>query len=75
MVRARGRFFLVRRTVPNGPVQLRVGEEVGEGRSEWCQQRDRAGGMYVCMGVAEGKPRVGRRRGEMTMTKIGVRVV
>ena len=43
---------------------------------EWCRQRDRAGGMYVCMGVEEEKPRVGRRRGEtMTMTKIGVRVV
>ena len=56
---------------------MRVGEEVGEGRSEWCRQRDRAGGMYVCMpvGVEEEKPRVGRRQGEMTMTKIGVRVV
>ena len=54
---------------------MRVGEEVGEGRSEWCRQRDRAGGMYVCMGVEGEKPRVGRRRGEMIMTKIGVRAV
>ena len=54
---------------------MRVGEEVSEGRSKWCRQRDRAGGMYVCMGVEEEKPRVGRRRGEMTMTKIGVTVV
>ena len=44
-------------------------------RSEWCRQRNRAGGMYGRQEI--GKLRVGRRGGEMEpeMTIMGVRVV